>query len=273
MASSFLCIDRLPLAALLAGALALSAGSPACARERSKSSNECVPLTNSGFYVGVRVPVVSLSSHDRPILVTRTEGFVSKRACDARDTKALVHKNEHAVLLREDGALMTVEGDICAAVPRFIFYDARGLRDILGTHGSSLQPMAKRIAAALTITKQVCGAQPEELQFVARKLVELPHKTVYQARNGKLKRVSFDHQDFYSGRLFPLKGARLVSDDLDQERLYWAGEDRRFNAAEDAMHTRQMRQAVGALVGMMVLGAAVTLCDPTDPSPDDPACK
>lgn len=270
MASGFLRVNRWLFAASLAGVLALA---PAHARERMKASNECVPLEDSGFYVGVRVPVVSLGDYQRPILVTRTEGFVSKRPCDARDTKALVHKNEHAVLLRGDVALMTVEGDICATVPKFIFYDARELRDVFGMHGSSLQPMAKRIAAALTITKQACGDQPEQLQFVARRLDTLPHPIVYQARNGKLKKVPFDHRDFYSGRLFPLKGARLVSDDREQERLYWSGEDRRFNAAEEAMQARQMRQAVGALIGMMALGAAVTLCDPTDPAPDDPACR
>jgi hypothetical protein len=274
MTYSFLRVGRAPVAALIAGALLLSAAAPGFARERKSSSNECVPLNDSGFYVGVSVPVVSLGNYERPTLVTRTEGFVSKRACDARDTKALVHKNENAVLLRGDIALMTVEGDICADAPKFIFYDARELRDIHGMHGSSLQPMARRIAAALTVAKQTCGAQPEELQFVARRLATLPQTTVYQARIGKLKGgASFDHEDFYSGRLFPLQGARLVSDDAEQERLYWAGEDRRFNAAEDAMHAREMRQAIGAALGMMLLGAAVTLCDPTDPSPDDPACR
>jgi hypothetical protein len=273
MTSSFLRVGRLLIAALFACALLLAA-SPGFARERAKAStNECVPLNDSGFYVGVSVPVVSLGQYERPTLVTRTEGFVSKRVCDARETKALVHKNENAVLLRGDVALMTVEGDICAAAPKFIFYDARELRDILGMHGSSLRPMANRIAAALSVAKQTCGAQPEELQFVARRLATLPHATVHQAEIGKLKSASFDHEDFYSGRLFPLRGVRLVSDDVEQEKLYWAGEDRRFTAAEDAMHAREMRQAIGAAIGMTLFGVAVTLCDPTDPSPDDAACR
>jgi hypothetical protein len=237
--------------------------SPAQARHRADPAIVCLPLGVSGHYVRAVFPLVLVKNWNVATLVSKPADVPWLVQCDDRYYSPFIRENEQPAMIHDAGTYLTVEGDMCAPTPKFIFYDAPDLTQIFGYRDVRGDPMAVRVAAALAIVKARCSTPPREIQIVARKVVPLQQQLIYRARTDRrVKDIPFEHEDFYSAHLSTKEGAVLVSDDAAQEARYWAHEDQRISVQQQQARQREMRQAIGALLGMILLGAAYKDCDP-----------
>lgn len=186
--------------------------------------------------------------------------------CKASHVRPFVIENEFPV-----GEGMSVEGDICGPSPKFIIYSVRQLRDLYPGYSVngrvSPDPMVRYISIALAATMKRCGgAKPEQMRFAARIVDRLPDDVHFAAIKGKIKKAPFVKNDFFSGTVFLKQGLRIVNDDPEQEAAFLKEQGARLDAAQRGAEEKARRQAVGALLGPLLLGAASDFCNPTDPS-------
>ncbi len=221
---------------------------------------ECIYVERSSAMLRLSLPVVEFSG-DSPRFRDSPKQFAFQR-CNARHVRAFVRQNESPVIVvKTNSTAMSVEGDICRPVPKFVFYDgsSKQLEYIYGFGDSPPVMMARRVAGALAVTKERCGTLPNEMQFVGREVVRLAPEIQARAASGKLDVVPFEYTDFYSGRMFPYKNTALVSDDPAQEAAHWNKRDRLARDRERKEKEREEKWPLGVFLGLM--GFGMNMCE------------
>nr|WP_281722615.1 glycosyltransferase [Nitrosomonas nitrosa] len=234
---------------------------------------DCVRIGND-WNVHVKLPVARASSPKNVRLIKDVKSIASDW-CNADWVKPFLVKNESPVLMGSPLGIvgdpasvgMTVEGDICSRSPKFIIYDVP-YKGIGGRHGyllwiygrkGQVDLAAIRIAAALAVTKERCGAAPDDMRFVARALQTVPESVKFDVRAGKVTSFPFTYTEFFRGRVIPGDDIRLVSDDPESAEKYLRSDERRAAEVERARQQveeeKPLRQAIGTLLGMLLLFA------------------
>lgn len=228
---------------------------------RPSGPRDCAHVQGN-WVVPVQLPVVANSRQRGGLAFVNSVADVGNAYCSLKGVRPFVIENESPVLVGSgSGVEMTVEGNICDPSPKFIIYsipftgkrnqDYSTFRQIFGSSGS-VDPMLRRISAALAVATKRCGTEPRELRFIARKIHEVPATSAINSRWGK---VPFEYTDFYSGRVTPRTSMRVISDNRELEEEYWRIENQRANAAEREREEKSRRQAVGAAVALLLMGA------------------
>src|SRR5262245_26327662 len=142
---------KLPyLVALAALCTALAVAPPAQARQRGDAkANLCLPLGVSGHYVRAVFPLVLVKNWNVATLVTKPADVPWLVQCDDRYYSPFIREDEQPAMVHDAGTYLTVEGDVCAPTPKFIFYDAANLIEIFGYRNVKNILMPVRVAAAL----------------------------------------------------------------------------------------------------------------------------
>ena len=230
---------------------------PSRALADGRISNNCLPVSSSETMVHPSFPAVTYDIHRQLRYVSEEKGFLTNRPCFG------VIRDESAVVFDGSWVYMTAKGDVCSALPVFIFYNAQDLYGVYPSYVSTGQltrdPMVQRIAAAIAITSKRCGVTPVEMKFIARR-ARRDFVSAPQDRRGRYNRLrettaEAAFTDFFSGRV--VKEAdkyKLISDDPAQEEAFYRRITANYNAGVRAEQQRALNFALGAAVGMMMLG-------------------
>lgn len=218
-------------------------------------SDDCIYVRNSWSMLRLALPVVG--SGRQPALITSPKEFASQK-CKARHVRAFVQDNEHPVIVDDNVVQMTVEGDICSVIPKFVIYQAPPSQ---GKRGKEIRPdtwqaQAPAVAGAIAVTMKRCGTQPKEMDFVHRTVPPLPPEISGPAGAGKISHVPFNHTDVFLGRISPRNDFE-IQHTLHQRPV--ETEEARQRRTQRLAEQREFKKTVGGLLALLIVGA---LLDP-----------
>lgn len=255
---------------LLFGLAGCHGGFPNIA-SRPSGARDCVYVQDN-WVVPVQLPVVANGRGGLKFVDNVAD--VGNAYCSVKGVRPFIIEGESPVLMGSSSVDMTVAGNICERSPLFIIYNipyhSNGdprynsyyFRQLFGSRGGD-DPMVRRISAAMAVTVKRCGAEPEEIRFVARKIKEVPQDVQFSAVNSHWGTVPLEYTDFYSGRVIPKTSMHVISDNPELEASYWRSEDQRVNKYERDREEKARRQAVGAVLGILFMGAIINSnCQP-----------
>lgn len=219
--------------------VAVVCAAPAAAEDKPK---ECIYLVDGSKLVRLALPVVTYTAPALEPLVRDDPKLFAHQPCGNQWNKEKVVEAERPVIVdRTNVTLMTVDGDVCAASPRFVIYDANRLSSLYpalaATGEPSPHPMLRRVAAAALVTGRPCGRIPAEFRFTARLTAE-PRPTTY------------------SSRVDTKNGYAIILDDPAQEERYQLENKRYLDARTQAKAQADFRWALGALFTILHIATA-----------------
>jgi len=215
-------------------------------------SRTCTYVGPSSSMMHLSFPAVSITGHGEVRMVP-ADNTRSNRPCWQ------VIRGESTVLIDEGlGVHLSVADNICGSTPQFFIYDAEKIYSIYPAYYTSGQltqgPMVRRSGAVVAVTTARCGKPPSEFRFAARKILRRAPAT----QHGRLREVNAgdEFSVFFSARVvIGDKSYRLISDDPAQEKAWFRARRQGVEQARIEDEQRRYNQAVGAIIGMLLLGS------------------